>query len=306
MARKEFGGRYRESRKGRDIFTKPTSEFRKFSADKPENVPDLLENRPLPFALTANETTLILADDIHSKPPEWDTLFSHLDEMNFKGNHESTVGLVGEVHVNNVVNEFAERGDVKEIVVLNPIEPGLIKGDFHFKRNKSGNMVAVEASTKHPVAEYDFFLEAEGLPVVGEVRIAGHRFQGNRGEQGWAHLVTPKTIEKKLKPIRKHYANADDPEQYGYVIVTVPDVILPAYHTGMYEGQHAPLENSLEEIFIQRGGVLVSLPFDLEEVNDEVSRYRRTAPGMRGSTSELTDNRIRELLLAKFPPKRNK
>ena len=251
------------------------------------------------FGMGTNSTVDLIADHLRHTPPDWDSIFAQIKEMpKAPDTHPDMVGLVGEIHVNQAVKALASSPDFEGDIDLDPIPSGTEAGDYFFYRDKKNNMSVRTVSNGLGVTEYDLFIEAEGLPVIGEVRITDNRHGMYRKGHGFTRMIEPETVEKKLAPIEALYESGD---AAGYIAIATNDVILEDYQTGEYTGTRQPPYDTPEKRFLEQGGIIVTLPFTLGNISAEVFEYRKTGKGVRKNKSELKGKGLQSGLLDKFP-----
>jgi hypothetical protein len=244
--------------------------------------------------LATNPTIEYIAAELRVAMPDWKNIF---ERMRYKPlTFSQAVGLAGELHVNNVINEIAANPDMTQTIDLQPLALEYPEGTHRLVKTPDGNVIASDIATNQNSAEYDFFLEAEGLALAGEVRITRKRESIRKFGGGLISLFQEETIAAKLKPLEPYYPSDEGQVNLGYAVVGMREAVLPEYHKGYYEGDVDDIPDSPEKAFLERGGVLVTLPFGLKEAKDRVEDFFSSQTSGHRNTSYITYKPLQQAL----------
>lgn len=198
--------------------------------------------------LKTNPTLLKVIERITGNIPDPDVLLATLNPKQLeKMNGDKTNGgkngdILGHLAETHLAQSLISLSEVFPGLVVNPIPNGTETDDFVFRVYGDHNYVVHKKNTGAAYIEYDAFTLVDGLPVVWEVKF-GYSYNG---------ALKNKRVKKILEPLTQYYGDSTA----GYVVVTPKASVDES--------------NDAQNKFIERGGILVTLPVTKTEFTEEV------------------------------------
>jgi len=123
---------------------------------------------------------------------------------------------VAEQHVTQIVK--ARHRSLKEQCVPHPIPQGAATQHYSFLY-EHGELRIESIQEKRVIAGIDLLVQAEGLPVVIEVKT---RLRMDGGAGSIETYLKPKAICQRLEPLQEYFGGSVN--GYGYLLVVFPDL----------------------------------------------------------------------------------
>jgi hypothetical protein len=186
-----------------------------------------------------------------------------MNSKQLKRDYTSLPGTIGELYINEMLRLLASGST--HLINPSPIPDGTRSENYLFRRLHRNTLVAATLDGKH-VAEYDALAEIAGLPVVFDIKIGATADSHRR--RGALDAMTPKVVNKKLKPLMDLYEGRRD---FGFVSVLPKDIDFP--------------KAGRQIEFIKRGGIVAHLPATLNGFREMVYKeFGITPPNNRSQT----------------------
>lgn len=205
-------------------------------------------------SLKTNSTLLDITERISKDFPDSDILLAtltpkQLEKMNGGKTNGSkngdTLGHLAEAHlVQNLKSLSSEFSDL----TVNPIPNGTETDDFVFRIYGEHNYVVHNKNTGAAYIEYDAFTLVDNLPVIWEVKLG----------YSYTEAIKHKRVKKIFEPLTQYYGES----AVGYVVVTPKTSIDET--------------NDAQKKFIERGGIIVTLPVTKAEFTEGIQAAIQT------------------------------
>ncbi len=193
--------------------------------------------------LATNQTVAGLCRIIETKPFNWNTLLGTVRTIR-DADRTSMHGLVAELHLQQLLGQTAIP------LRIDPIASGTQTDSYSFRKDSKGRLVAYDQQGR-TVAEYDALIEADGLPVVIEVKASNRASRGSTSHS-LDTALTVGGINRRFAPLKEYY----NTNTFGYIVTTTRNAIQP---------------NSLtQQCFQERGGILIPLPASLKDIKGAI------------------------------------
>ena len=216
------------------------------------SIEDISKKPSLDVRLSTNNTLDELLKFITSEPMQWDTLIEYLRRSGLTLDQVSSLkssrGDLAEAYIDMMLRQFSAQGND---VIIHPIKTGDATENFRFDY-EYGIISHLVAKWDNPdpgsvYAEYDGLVDAEGLPVVFEVKTTLRKTSASRSS-GFNPSIKPPRINQLFAPIIELFPNT---KNFGYVVLCMPEIINPT--------------SDLQGKFAELGGILRPLPTGYKE-----------------------------------------
>lgn len=216
--------------------------------------------KPVEIHLSTNSSLERAVNEVANTYPDWDRIariFMSTNTYRRQGYASDKLpGLLSEIYLDLLLRDFAVSD---QTVVHNPIPFNSRGNNYRFGVGRFGHYEVKELLSMRTYVEYDALTRNDGLITAWEITLKSRRHGGSK-QNGRSISSSPLNAifgyaDQRLLPLHDYYGIRD----LGYIVVVAADAYMPNV-------------SSAQESFIQRGGHIVPLYADIEQIRRDISQ----------------------------------